>query len=77
MKIKYGELSGIFKDNALQLVFKNVSTPNYEDLSKFIESSMDYVLANGVTSIHHLTEPLDRNRGGVAKDLAFYEKYNE
>ena len=37
---------------------------------------MDYVLAHGVTSIHHMTEFPDRNRGGQAIDLDFYTKFN-
>ncbi|MBF0298409.1 MAG: amidohydrolase, partial [Oligoflexia bacterium] len=31
-----------------------------------------YAHSNGVTSIHHMTEPADRNRGGVANDPEEY-----
>ena len=34
-----------------------------------LEAATRYCLMNGVTSIHHMTEPHDRNRGGRGRDL--------
>ena len=61
----------------MKLVFEKVPSPTFEENSKFIESSMDYVIRHGVTSIHHMIEPADRNRGGIPSDLDFYIKYDQ
>lgn len=71
-----GELTGIFKDNALRLVFEAIPVATESENEKYLESSMDYVLKHGVTSIHHMTEPVERNRGGNPKDSEVYEKYD-
>ncbi len=63
-----GQMTGIFKDNALKLVFKAVPAASTEENTKFMELAMDYVISHGVTSVHNMIEPLDRNRGGTAKD---------
>lgn len=49
--------TGIFKDNALKLVFEKIPQPSDEVYFQYLKSAQDYVKKNGVTSIHHMTEP--------------------
>jgi predicted amidohydrolase YtcJ len=77
VKDNYGLPTGVFKDNAIKIVFTKIPFPSYEENKTYIESSMNYVIKHGVTSIHHMTEPCDRNRGGDARDLEFYEAYDK
>jgi predicted amidohydrolase YtcJ len=76
VKTSDNQLTGIFKDNALKLVFNAIPVATDEENAKFLESSMDYVIQHGVTSIHHMTEPIERNRGGNPKDSELYEKFD-
>jgi predicted amidohydrolase YtcJ len=72
-----GEITGIFKDNALKLIFASVPVASDEENEKFVESAMDYVIRHGVTSIHHMTEPLDRNRGRNPLDGEVFRKLDQ
>jgi predicted amidohydrolase YtcJ len=74
-RTKEGSLTGVFKDNAMRFVYKLLPVPSFEENKKFLESAMDLVASHGITSIHHMTEPCDRNRGGVGQDYNFYREY--
>lgn len=69
-----GQLTGIFKDKAIGLVFTKIPVPEHDEFKKFLDSAMDYVIRNGNTSLHHMTEPSERNRGGNPIDLSVFEK---
>ncbi len=49
-----GELTGIFRDNAMGLVSRHI--PDYSDAQydKALDAAMKYVASNGVTSVHHM-----------------------
>jgi len=64
--------TGIFKENALKIVFSKIPFPSFNENKLNIESSMNYVIKHGVTSIHHMTE-----EGDDARDLEFYESYEK
>ncbi len=49
-----GEPTGIFKDNATSLVERAVPDPTPEMSDRALRAAMDYVAANGVTSVHHM-----------------------
>jgi predicted amidohydrolase YtcJ len=49
-----GDATGIFKDNAMPLVEKNVPKPSIEAKTKALMAAMDYVASQGVTSVHHM-----------------------
>jgi len=69
-----GKLTGIFKDKAISLVFTKIPVPEADEFEKFLDSAMEYVIRNGNTSLHHMTEPAERNRGGMPVDLSVFEK---
>jgi predicted amidohydrolase YtcJ len=50
---KKGNVTGIFKDNAMSLIDKVVPKPSDEQEDKALEAAMDYVAARGVTSVHN------------------------
>ena len=52
---KRGSVTGIFKDNAMNLVNKVVPAPSQEQEDKALEAAMDYVAARGVTSVHNMS----------------------
>jgi hypothetical protein len=56
---KNGKLTGIFKDNAMGMIYKKVPppTPQQEDLA--LEAAMKYVASHGVTSVHNMSEFVD------------------
>ncbi|MFA5817530.1 MAG: amidohydrolase, partial [Bacteroidales bacterium] len=49
-----GELTGIFRDNAMALISSHI--PDYTDdqYDRALEAAMKYVASNGVTSVHHM-----------------------
>ena len=49
-----GEPNGIFKDNASSLIERVVPDPAPELSDRALRTAMDYVAANGVTSVHHM-----------------------
>ena len=49
-----GNLTGIFKDNAMDLVLKKIPPPSPIQLSKALQAAMTYAASNGVTSVHHV-----------------------
>lgn len=52
---KKGNITGVFKDNAMSLVNKVVPEPSDEQEDKALEAAMDYVAARGVTSVHNMS----------------------
>lgn len=54
-----GELTGIFKDNAMSLVDKAVPEPTDQQKEQALEAAMDYVVAQGVTSVHQMSGHMD------------------
>ncbi len=49
-----GQPSGILKDNAMNLVLDVIPPPTKSQLQHALNASMEYVLKNGVTSVHHV-----------------------
>lgn len=54
-----GELTGIFKDNAMNLIEAAVPEPSDQQKDSALEAAMDYVAAQGVTSVHHMSGFMD------------------
>ena len=54
-----GELSGIFKDNAMIWVDKAEPEPNEAQQDRALQAAMEYVAAQGVTSVHHMSGYLE------------------
>jgi len=46
------ELTGIFKDNAMDLIFSKVPSSSGEEIENALVAAMDYLASNGVTSVH-------------------------
>lgn len=61
-----GELTGVFKDNAMPLVFRAIPTPTDAQMDEALESAMNYVASNGITSVHSM--------GGRSGELSVYER---
>ncbi|NJO87965.1 MAG: amidohydrolase [Chloroflexia bacterium] len=55
------ELSGIFKDNAMQLLENALPLPGFEQKKAYLKAAMNYLAERGVTGAHHLNlfEPSD------------------
>ncbi len=51
---KNGKLTGIFKDNAMQLIENVLPKPKYEQKAAYLNAAMKYLAERGVTSAHHL-----------------------
>lgn len=49
-----GELTGVFKDNAMSLVERAIPAPNDAELDRALDAAMTYVAAQGVTAVHHM-----------------------
>ena len=49
-----GSPDGIFKDNAMGMIYKNVSEPSDELKDRALKAAMDYVAERGVTSVQHM-----------------------
>ncbi len=47
-----GNLTGIFKDNAMDLVYNSIPPASKEQVETALLAAMDYFAANGVTSVH-------------------------
>jgi predicted amidohydrolase YtcJ len=48
----HGDLTGIFKDNAMDLVFNIIPPASQEQVETALLAAMDYFASNGVTSVH-------------------------
>jgi len=51
--------TGIFKDNAMMLISSKIPTPSAAQFDNALDRAMNYFLANGVTSVHHVWYPTD------------------
>ena len=60
-----GEPAGIFKDNAMYLVANVIPDPPDELKDRALDAAMDYVAAQGVTSVHNM---------GTWDDVAVFER---
>jgi len=76
-KDQNGMPTGIFKDKAISLVFETIPVPSIEEYEKDLEAAMNYCIENGNTSVHNMTEPAERNRGGIPNDLKIFEKLKD
>jgi predicted amidohydrolase YtcJ len=47
-----GSLTGIFKDNAMDLIFEKVPPASEEEVDRALVAAMQYFASNGVTSVH-------------------------
>jgi len=63
-----GSPTGIFKDNAMPLVANSIPDYSDEQKDKALEAAMDYVLAHGVSSVHHM---------GTIADMEVFERARE
>lgn len=52
---KAGKLTGIFKDNAMAMIYRAVPPPTPDQEDKALEAAMAYVAARGVTSVHNMS----------------------
>ncbi|MGC3944348.1 MAG: amidohydrolase [Chryseolinea sp.] len=55
VRTKDHRLTGIFKDNAMDLIYAVVPPPSPEQADKALYAAMDYVAARGVTSVHNMS----------------------
>ncbi|MDO9547435.1 MAG: amidohydrolase [Candidatus Marinimicrobia bacterium] len=68
VKDESGELSGIFKDNAMELVYPFLKEPSDSLKFRALDAAMQYLLEQGVTSVHHM---------GSWDDLRIYKLYHD
>ncbi|MCC5929768.1 MAG: amidohydrolase [Cyclobacteriaceae bacterium] len=54
-----GRLSGIFRDNAMGLIYPFIPEPSKDQLKQALLAAMDYVASHGVSSVHHVSADLD------------------
>jgi len=68
VKDENGQLTGILKENAMELVYPFIKEPS--DSLKFsaLDAAMQYLLEQGVTSVHHM---------GSWDDLRIYKHYRD
>ncbi len=52
---KKGRLTGIFKDNAMDMIYANVPAPSVEQEDHALQAAMKYVAERGVTSVHNMS----------------------
>lgn len=52
---KKGKLTGIFKDNAMNMIYAKVPSPSIEQEDTALETAMNYVAERGVTSAHNMS----------------------
>jgi len=56
---KNGRVTGVFKDNAMNMIYRIVPDPSDEQKDKALEAAMNYVAARGVTSAHNMSGYMD------------------
>ncbi len=65
-----GELTGVFKDNAMDLVASQIPSPSPQQVDQALKAAMNYVASHGVTSVHHMTGFVDAlERAGKNDEL--------
>jgi hypothetical protein len=50
-----GKPTGIFKDNAMGMIYEKVPDPTPEQEDQALEAAMKYVASHGVTSVHNMS----------------------
>jgi predicted amidohydrolase YtcJ len=63
-----GKPTGIFKDNAMDLIFKAIPEPGNDMLDRAIQAAMHYVASHGVTTVHSVGD------FGFEKDISTFER---
>ena len=63
---KTGRLTGVLKDNAMDLVFAKMPNPSDEQKLRALNAAMNYVASNGVTSV--------QNMGDGLGEMAIFER---
>ena len=66
---KKRKVSGVFKDNAMSLIYAIVPDPSAEQKDKALEAAMNYVAARGVTSTHNMSGYMDVFERALAKNI--------
>lgn len=56
---KKGKITGVFKDNAMSMIYKIVPDPSDDQKDKALDAAMNYVAARGVTSVHNMSGYMD------------------
>jgi hypothetical protein len=56
---KKGALTGIFRDNAMSLIYAKVPPATAEQEDRALDAAMAYVASKGVTSVHHMDGNFD------------------
>jgi len=52
-------LTGVFKDNAMDLVASKIPPPNDQQIDDALNAAMHYVASHGITSVHHMAGYMD------------------
>jgi predicted amidohydrolase YtcJ len=68
------ELTGIFKDLAMDLINSKIPNPSNEQLDKSLDNAMEHFARNGVTSVHHVWDVIDYPGFPEAIERAYREK---
>lgn len=56
---KNGDLTGVFKDNAMDMIYNKVPPASSRQVDKALQAAMDFVASHGVTSVHHMAGYMD------------------
>lgn len=64
-------LTGIFRDNAMNLISSKIPQPSDQQFDNAVDNAMNYLVSNGVTSAHHVWYPTDPNGIREALDRAY------
>ncbi len=54
-----GKITGVFKDNAMNMIYEIVPDPTDEQKDLALEAAMNYVAERGVTSVHNMSGYMD------------------
>lgn len=68
LKNTNGDITGVFKDEAMNLVFSSIPTPTEKELTECLERGQQHAFSNGVTEVH------DMGSFGGWLDLEVYRK---
>jgi hypothetical protein len=49
-----GNPTGVLKDNAMDLVYRVITPRTDEEKDEALDRALDYLLSNGITSVHHM-----------------------
>ncbi len=68
LKNTSGDITGVFKDEAMNLIFSVIPTPSEKELEESLDRAQKYAFSNGVTQVH------DMGSYGGWFDLDVYRK---